>query len=73
MFEVPHGALCASLLAEVMAANIETLSGMDGKQPVLERYWEISRLLTGDPGAGEGDGTEWVRQQHPGQPAGPAG
>ena len=62
MFEAPHGAICAALLPEVMEANIDALRSMGGSQPALDRYLEISRLLTGDPEAGEDDGTEWVRQ-----------
>jgi len=62
MFNAPHGAICAALLPGVMEANVEALRDAGSSQPALDRYLEISRLLTGDPAVGEDDGTEWVRQ-----------
>ena len=42
MFDAPHGAVCAALLAHGMAANIRVGAA-------LKRYSEISMLLTGRP------------------------
>ncbi|PWB50888.1 MAG: alcohol dehydrogenase [Anaerolineales bacterium] len=57
----PHGAVCASLLAEVMSANMQALLERDSQNPVLERYTRIARLLTGNPAAFADDGIAWVR------------
>ena len=60
MFDAPHGAICAALLAPVMHANIEALRSRMPQNPALERYAEIARLLTGNPGAAAEDGAAWV-------------
>jgi len=46
-FPVPHGAVCAALLPHVMKANVEALRVENPGHPVLRRYAEIGRLLTG--------------------------
>jgi alcohol dehydrogenase class IV len=60
MFDAPHGAICAALLGPVMRANIEALRSRMPQNPSLERYTEIARLLTGNPGAAAEDGAVWV-------------
>jgi alcohol dehydrogenase class IV len=55
--DVPHGLACAALLVPVTAANISRCEG----QPVLQRYVDVARLLTGDPAATELDGLAWLR------------
>jgi alcohol dehydrogenase class IV len=60
MFEAPHGAVCARLLAPVMHVNIQVLQERDDQNPVLERFRLIARLLTGDPAASIEDGIAWV-------------
>jgi alcohol dehydrogenase class IV len=59
-YPVPHGAICARLLAPVVAANIRALQQRADRSPALERYLEISRLLTGDPGADLFAAVEWL-------------
>jgi alcohol dehydrogenase class IV len=60
--DVPHGVACAALLAPVMEANVRALrSGAPGF-PVLDRYAEVARLLTGRPGASIRDGLAWIRE-----------
>jgi len=60
--DVPHGMACAALLAPVIDANVRALrSGAPGS-PVLDRYAEVARLLTGRPGASIGDGLAWIRE-----------
>jgi alcohol dehydrogenase class IV len=60
--DVPHGMACAALLAPVIEANVRTLrSGAPGS-PVLDRYAEVARLLTGDAGASIQDGLAWIRE-----------
>ena len=60
--DVPHGVACAALLAPVIEANVRALrSGAPGS-PVLDRYAEAARLLTGRPGASIQDGLAWIRE-----------
>jgi alcohol dehydrogenase class IV len=56
----PHGAICARLLPFVIETNLRALA----QRPVpgaLDRYKEVARWLTGDPGATAEDGLAWVR------------
>lgn len=56
-----HGAICASLLPNVMTMNISALRIRSPEHPALERYATIGKLLTGNPAAKPEDGTQWVR------------
>ncbi len=60
-FPVPHGVVCARLLPIVMDANIKALSARCQNSPMLSRYDEVARLLTGNARARAGDGIEWIR------------
>ena len=70
MFTAPHGAVCARLLAPVMAVNFQALSARDRdpndyRIPVGEissRYLEIARILTGKEGVKIDDGIAWLEQ-----------
>lgn len=57
----PHGAVCAALLAEVMAMNLRALRERNPAAPALARYDEIARILTGHEHASANDGVRWVR------------
>jgi alcohol dehydrogenase class IV len=46
-FPIPHGAVCAVLLPPVVAANIAALQAEAGDHPVLARYAELGRLVSG--------------------------
>jgi len=59
-FPAPHGAVCAILLAPVMAANLAALRARDPQNPALGRYAEVARWLTGRPDATADDGVAWV-------------
>lgn len=48
-FGAPHGAVCAALLAPVVAANIAALRARVPDSPVLGRYAEAARILRGLP------------------------
>jgi alcohol dehydrogenase class IV len=61
MVAAPHGAVCAALLAPVMAANVRALRERAPDGPALRRYTEVARLLTGRDGAAVEDGVEWLR------------
>ncbi len=60
MFPAPHGAVCARMLPRVMEANIGALRQRLPQSNVLERYDEIAKILTRDPGAVASDGVTWV-------------
>jgi len=48
MFSVPHGEICAALLADVMDVNLRALRERDSESPVIPRFYHVARLLTGD-------------------------
>jgi alcohol dehydrogenase class IV len=61
MFDAPHGAICAALLAPVMEANVRALASRAPAHPARARYEELGALLTGNPEAGAGEAIAWVR------------
>ncbi|MBP8963533.1 MAG: iron-containing alcohol dehydrogenase [Opitutaceae bacterium] len=60
----PHGAVCAALLAPVMAANLRALRVRAPQHPSLARYADVARWLTGRAEATADDGVVWVAAQH---------
>ena len=60
MFSAPHGALCAALLPHVMEANVRALRARAAGSPVVGRYEQVARWLTGRPEASAEEGVEWV-------------
>lgn len=60
MFDAPHGAVCAALLAHVMEANIRALRARAPGGEALRRYETVAQILTGRPDARAEDGVEWV-------------
>jgi alcohol dehydrogenase class IV len=60
LFPAPHGAICAALLAPVMAANIRALRSRAPQSPALARYTEVAHGLTGRSDALAEQGVEWV-------------
>ena len=60
MFTAPHGAVCAALLAPVTRANMAALRSRAPGSPVLARYREVARILTGKTDALEEDGGAWL-------------
>lgn len=61
LFPAPHGAICARLLPHVMDANARALQARAAGSPVLDRYAEIARIVTGRFDATIDDGIQWVR------------
>jgi alcohol dehydrogenase class IV len=59
-FPAPHGVLCARLLPLVVKMNLKTIRERDDDLPVIERFTEMSRLLTGDQNACAEDGIKWL-------------
>lgn len=62
MFPAPHGAVCAALLAPVMAANLAAARTRAPGHDSLRRYEEVARLLTSRPHATADDGVRWVEE-----------
>ena len=62
MFPAPHGAICARLLPLVMESNLHAIQDRAPGLPVLERFTEVSRLLTDIPDASAEDGIRWLHQ-----------
>jgi alcohol dehydrogenase class IV len=60
MFPAPHGAVCARLLPLVAETNLKALRVRAARNPSLERFIEMSRLLTGDQNAHAEDGIKWL-------------
>jgi alcohol dehydrogenase class IV len=61
MFPIPHGVICARLLAPVLAANVRALRQRAPASPALARYDEVARILTGDSAARAEDAAPWVQ------------
>ena len=61
MFPAPHGAICARLLPLVMEANLHAIQDRVPELPVLSRFTEVSRLLTGNPDSLAEDGVRWLQ------------
>jgi alcohol dehydrogenase class IV len=59
--DVPHGVACAALLTPVIEANVRALRSGPPGSPVLDRYTEAARCLTGQPAASIEDGLAWLR------------
>src|SRR5262249_17740381 len=62
MFPAPHGGVCAALLPHVMERNIEALHARAAGSPVLARYDEVARLVTGQPHATGADAVWWAEE-----------
>ncbi len=58
----PHGAICAALLAPVMAANCRALRARQPASESLRRYDEVACLLTGNSKATAEAGVDWIRK-----------
>lgn len=61
-FDAPHGAVCAALLPGVIEANVRALRSRAAGSPLLARFEEIARLLTGRPHATSDDAVRWLRE-----------
>ncbi|MGA2939492.1 MAG: iron-containing alcohol dehydrogenase [Syntrophobacteraceae bacterium] len=57
----PHGAICARLLPIVMKANLKSLEEKAPNSPVLVRFSEIARLMTGKGTSNPADGVGWLQ------------
>jgi len=64
MFPAAHGAVCAALLPQVMAANLRAVRRQHEANQLgtIQRYDEIARILTGNHTASAEDGVVWVHE-----------
>ena len=64
MAPVPHGAICAALLAPVIEANVAALQRLDtdAAQDALEKFRTAAVALTGRDDAWVADGLDWIRE-----------
>lgn len=60
MFAIPHGIVCAALLAPGTRANIAALEARSPDHPALARYDEAMRRLSGDPGSDRHSLAPWL-------------
>jgi len=60
MFPAPHGAVCARLLPYVMETNIRALKSRNPGSPILSRFDEVAKILTGNNSASTENGLEFV-------------
>jgi alcohol dehydrogenase class IV len=60
MFKAPHGLVCATLLPSVFKTNIQALKDRSAESPALEKYREVSRIVTGSKNADLNDGLQWI-------------
>ncbi|NMC13080.1 MAG: iron-containing alcohol dehydrogenase [Chloroflexi bacterium] len=61
MFPIPHGNACACLLPHVFEINIKALLDQNNSLESLNRYLEISKILTGNNNASVDDGIKWIK------------
>lgn len=62
MFQAPHGAVCAALLAATLEVNLRAVRTRASEHPVLGRFQEVAALLTGRTDARAEEGITWVRE-----------
>ena len=60
MFDAPHGAACAALLAAVVRANVQALKTREPRNPALARYHEVAGIVTGRADAGSVELVAWI-------------
>ena len=60
MFPAPHGAICARLLPVVVEMNLQAIRDRAAQPLYLERFTEMSRLLTNDPDSSAEVGIRWL-------------
>ena len=62
---IPHGVVCATLLATVFEANAKYVAQQQPDNPVRKRFDEVARLLTGKASATADDAVIWLKRlQH---------
>ncbi len=62
MYSLPHGKICAALLAGAMQINLEALAVRQTENPVREKFRELAVILTGRLNAQESDLVGWAKE-----------
>jgi alcohol dehydrogenase class IV len=62
MFDAPHGAVCARLLAPVMEMNVRALRERSPESPILQRYANAARWITGNETAQVEVAIDWLNE-----------
>lgn len=62
MFQAPHGAVCAALLAASLEVNLRALRARAPQHPSISRFQEVASLLTGKAEALPEDAIAWVKE-----------
>jgi alcohol dehydrogenase class IV len=62
MYNAPHGALCARLLAPVVRANIRAMEAREPLHPALAKYEEAARIVMGDAGSNQMTLAVWLEE-----------
>ncbi len=60
MYAAPHGEICAALLPAVMKVNLQALRARPDGAWAVNRFDELGRIFTGNPGASADDAADWV-------------
>lgn len=62
MFDAPHGAVCAALLAPATRVNLRALRARAPQDRALARYDEVARLCLGSASATADDLPDWLAE-----------
>lgn len=62
MYGIPHGIVCAGLLPYSFETNVKALGEREKGNLALEKYKEVSEILTGDRHATIQDGMDWIME-----------
>jgi alcohol dehydrogenase class IV len=62
MFNAPHGAVCAALIAPTLTINLSALRKREPASPVIEKIKIIGQILTSNPDSEPEDTAEWINQ-----------
>eukprot|EP00118_Oscarella_pearsei_P003054 m.12729 g.12729 ORF g.12729 m.12729 type:complete len:383 (+) comp24254_c0_seq1:22-1170(+) len=60
--DAPHGAVCARLLPFVITANVKALTERAPDSPLLKKYDEAAKIITGEPFSKNHDAVEWIQK-----------
>ena len=62
MYPAPHGIVCARLLPFVVETNVRALESRDPHSPLLSRFGEVAKIVTGDEAATVAQGVDWIQE-----------
>lgn len=62
MFDAPHGAVCAALLAPVMEANFKAAKRRSATHAAIPRFVRVAQWLTANEQATAMDGIKWLHE-----------